>query len=236
MSFHNSLTGTLESGIVELTKPLNGQFPRPWMTNLPNPSQAKLFVVGKNQAKGYPINLVGGQSRYIDALFNRNGQSCRALYDEITGGKSSPTRENIDQLTSKLAEAGVHELLETNVICYSTAMSSDLSKLIHKGGRQRGDEIFRFLLAVIQPSILITHGASTRSHLEKLFGRKLPPLPVGPSAVTKKQIHTSDYNLIVYPLPSLAPPAFNSWKKWSGEYQTKLAADVANELVLPMTK
>jgi hypothetical protein len=202
MSSSHLITGSLESGIVELTKPLNGQFPRPWMTNLPDPSQAKVFVVGKNQAKGYPINLVGGQSRYIDALFNRNGQSCRALYDEITGGKSSPTRENIDRLASKLAEAGVHELLETNVICYSTAMSSDLSKLIHKGGRQRGDEIFRFLLAVIQPSILIAHGASTRVHLEKLFGRKLPPLPVGPSFVVKKQIQTVDYNLIVYPLPS----------------------------------
>jgi hypothetical protein len=134
---------TLEAVIRELTRPLNGQYPRPWMTKLTDPAQAKVFIVGKNQAKGYPVELVGNQGRHIDALFNRNGQTCRGLYDQINQNKPSPTRQNIVSLVKKLADAGIRETLETNVVCYSTPMSSDLSRSIHQGGAERGEEIFR---------------------------------------------------------------------------------------------
>ena len=43
-----------ESIIRELVKPLNKQYPRPWMTKLKDPRQADVFVVGKNQEKGLP--------------------------------------------------------------------------------------------------------------------------------------------------------------------------------------
>lgn len=64
----------LEAGIWKLTRPLNGQYPRPWMTDLTDPVRANVFVVGKNQATGYPVEVVGEQSRHLDSLYNRNGQ------------------------------------------------------------------------------------------------------------------------------------------------------------------
>jgi|TARA_B110000967_G_scaffold171343_1_gene181775 hypothetical protein len=36
-----------EETISLLTQPLNGQYPRPWMTNLTNPQEADVFIVGK---------------------------------------------------------------------------------------------------------------------------------------------------------------------------------------------
>ncbi len=219
-----------ESDITELTKPLNGQYPRPWMTDLSDPLQAKVFVVGRNQAKTYCVESIGHHSRHLNALFNRNGETCRGLYDELSKGKSSPTRQNIDLLANELRDAGVYDILETNVICYSTPMSSDLSRRLHAGGQQRGDEIFRYLLKTIRPSMLIVHGGSSRSALEKALGAKLPSVPSNPANLTKANINHGELNVIVYPIPSLAPPAFNAWKKWSAEYLHRLAVDIADEL------
>lgn len=78
------------TAIHELTKPLNDQFPRPWMTELADPLAAKVFIVGRNQAKGFHSSRLTHR-RHIDALFNRNGESCRKVYDEMTGFSPSPT-------------------------------------------------------------------------------------------------------------------------------------------------
>ena len=42
-----------EETIRKLTEPCNGQLPRPWMTEMENPLEADVLVVGKNQSKGY---------------------------------------------------------------------------------------------------------------------------------------------------------------------------------------
>jgi hypothetical protein len=39
----------LEAAIRGLTRPVNGQFPRPWMTTMARPEDARIFVVGYNQ-------------------------------------------------------------------------------------------------------------------------------------------------------------------------------------------
>lgn len=109
-------------------------------------------------------------------------------------------------------------------------MSSDLSRPIHQGGRERGDEIFRFLLEVIRPPVLIAHGSSTRETLARTLGAELPPLPANSAGLAKKRIEGLDYIPIVYLLPSLGPPAFNKWKSWSAEYFKELSSDVATEL------
>lgn len=225
------MTTTLESGIRELTRPVNGQYPRPWMTNLTHPEQANVFVVGKNQRNGYPAEMVGEQSRHVDALFNRNGETCRGLYNEVTAGRPSRTRLNLDRLKQHLACADVDRVFETNVICYSTGMSADLARAIHHDGRECGRQIFRFLLRVIKPPILITHGTSTRKELEKILGAELAPLPDHTTEnIRKARLEGLSYNPTVYCIPSLAPPAFNSWGRWSEDYLNKLAADVAAEL------
>jgi hypothetical protein len=98
-----------EQRIRELTQAVNGQYPRPWISSLRDPLQARVFIVGMNQRNGYDVEQVGSHARHLDALFNRNGLTCRGIYDEMTRGRPSPTRANIDRLTSLLKDVGVRE-------------------------------------------------------------------------------------------------------------------------------
>lgn len=215
-----------EEVMKQLTLPLNDQYPRPWMTKLADPTQAKVFIVGKNQAKGYPVEKVGSHSRHMDALFNRNGESCRGLYDEVTGGEPSRTRSNIDSLTSRLERLGVSEVQETNVICYSTPVSSDLSLPFHTGGRVRGREIFRTLLHFVRPKVLIVHGAGASRELSKLLKNHLPDPPTSPEEFPSQPTEFGT----VFVIRSLAPPEFNNWSAWAQTYLDLLAQRVAHEV------
>jgi len=226
----NSMNTDFESLISELTQPLNGQYPRPWMTKLRDLLQAKVFIVGKNQATEFTLEKVGTHDRHMDSLFNRNGESCRGLYDEVTKGNPSRTRPNIDDLTQRLESKGVHEILETNVICYSTPMSSHLAKQIHTGGRQRGDEIFQTLLSYIRPSILIVHGADTSKKLGRSLKANLPSPPSKPDDLVIVRLDYDGYKPLVFVIPSLAQPAFNTWRRWGPAHLDNVAVAVAGHL------
>lgn len=228
----------LEDVVRKLTRPINGQYPRPWMTSMKDPARARVFVVGRNQATGFPENAIESHAAYLDALFNRNGRSARALYDQIRtaeGRGPSPTRKNLDSLTSALLGAGVTEVLETNVICYSTPMSRDLSRAQHDGGRQRGTEIFTALLDVIRPAVLIAHGSGTHRDLARLLGVALPAAPESAGAAggalrVHARLARGPYDVIVYVIPSLAPPAFNRWASWAADHLHAMARAVATHL------
>src|ERR1022692_515178 len=156
------LMNTLEVSIRRLTQPVNGQFPRPWMTSVAHPEKARIFIVGYNQATGFPVELSGSHDEYIDALFNRNDRSCRRLYEQLRGDDGpSPTRKNIDRLRENLTREGLTDVVETNVICYSTRMSSDLTRLKNPRGKAVGRQIFQELLAIVRPIVLIAHGSRT---------------------------------------------------------------------------
>lgn len=215
-----------EKTIAELTLPLNGQYPRPWMTKLTDPKRATVFIVGKNQAKGYPVERVDAHKRHLDALFNRNGVYCRALYDEISGGSASKTRLNTDRFVCELAKVGVTEVIETNVICYSTPMSDDLRLKVHAGGAKRGEDIFRYLLNSINPRILIVHGADATRKLAGVLGAALSDPPNAENEVSCSEV--SGHLVVV--IPSLAPPAFNKWSSWSSGHFKNVAKRVADEL------
>lgn len=178
----------------EYTRPIDGQYPRPWMTNLQDPTTANCFVVGMNQARGFRVEDVGSHRRHVDALFNREGESCRGLYDSLV--PMSPTRRNIDRLARRLRDGGAR-VLETNVICVSTPMSADLTA----GQRHRGAEIFCWLLDRIRPGLLIVHGDGARRELQKL-----------------------GYSGRVIAMPSLAPPAYNKWHRNSEAILDEIAA------------
>ena len=212
-----------ESTISKLTKPLNGQYPRPWMTDLENPLSASVFVVGKNQAKGYSTDRITHQ-RHVDALFNRNGQSCRGIYLELA--KPSPTRCNTDSFALMLADVGVTNVLETNVVCYSTPMSKDLSTAEHRGGEKRGTEIFCTLLQYIKPKILIAHGVGTHEKLGEVLNLSLPRARSCPGAPISKPAA----GMAVFVIPSLSPPEWNKWSSWSREHLAEVAKAVANAL------
>ena len=215
----------LDMAIAQFTVPLNGQFPRPWMTDLTDPLDATVFIVGKNQAKGYSTEFLS-QQRHIDALFNRSGETCRGLYDELTGHSPSPTRLNTDMFRSILSRAGIDRVLETNVICYSTPMSNHLRLPAHDGGKARGSEIFRTLLHLVKPKVIIAHGAGTRDTLSALFGK---PLPAPPTSIALPQA-TVIGSFTVFVIPSLAPPKWNQWSRWAGLYLERVAEAAANTL------
>ncbi|MEO2054551.1 MAG: hypothetical protein ABGX83_04495 [Nitrospira sp.] len=216
-----------ERKIKEFTEPLNNQYPRPWMTKLKNPCKADTFIVGKNQRNGYSVEAVGSHQRHLDALFNRNGQGCRKLYDEITSGKASPTRKNCDNFVGILEGVGVRRILETNVICYSTRMSADLWLKTHTGGGKRGEEIFRFLLETIKPKVLIVHGIGASNNLAPILGVDLGNVPC---SIDDLRLNDCGGMLVVV-IPSLAPPEFSKkWSRWAPAHMTKVAKAVARHL------
>lgn len=214
-----------ENAIARLTEPLNGQYPRPWMTELADPLSATIFIVGKNQAKGYGADRTS-HKRHLDALFNRSGESCRGLYNEMTGDSPSPTRKNTDRFRSILASHGVTQVLETNVICYSTPMSSDLRIAEHRGGSVRGTEIFQDLLHFVRPQVLVVHGAGTRQTLSVLLGAALPPVPSEQDEPQPVVVNS----MKIFVVPSLAPPQWNQWQGWATTYLNKVAKAVARDL------
>lgn len=211
-----------EAAIRQLTEPYKGQFPRPWMTDLTDAQTASLFIVGMNQAKGYPADKLTHE-RHMNALFNRAGESCRRLYDEMTDGAASPTRLNIDKLRRALNQQAVDRILETNVVCYSTPMSGDLCLPEHVGGRERGTEIFRVLLEFVRPKVLIVHGRGAGQTLGRCLNAFVLPPPSGPGEPVSSDIA----DMRVFVIPSLAPPAWNKWCGWADVYLTKVAKAAA---------
>ena len=226
---------SFEEVVRSWTRPVNGQYPRPWMSKMTDPTRATGFIVGRNQATPFPVGLLPNHEAFVDALFNRNGQSHAELYERARaamGKGPSPTRGNIERLTALLERGGVEGVLETNVICYSTSMSSDLRDAAHAGGKEAGKGIFRALLRAIQPRIIIAHGAATRTDLEKILGVTLPAVPEGPDAGVKGKEVTlpgSDppKRALVLVIPALAPPGWNKWSSWAPMWLERLAERAA---------
>jgi hypothetical protein len=99
------------------------------MTRLTRPGDARLFIVGYNQAISLPVASTESHDEYIDALFDRNTRSCCGLYKQVRGSKrSSQTRENSKKLSERLAKQGITDVIETNVICYATRMGANLNE------------------------------------------------------------------------------------------------------------
>ena len=211
--------------IRRLTEPINGQYPRPWMTTMTNPWEAEVFIVGMNQKKGYAAGNVS-HNRHLDALFNRNGESCRGLYDELSHGKPSSTRKNTDGLVRRLHNQGISNILETNVICYSTPMSGDFRKPEHTGGTERGEDIFRYLVSAIAPAVIIVHGVGAAKRISPILHLKQLKLPRSPGEICDVQV---DKHLVI-PILSLAPPAFSRWQSWSNRYLDEVSHRVRRQL------
>lgn len=213
-----------EQAIAQATQPINDQLPRPWMTDLVDPLSAQVFIIGRNPARPYDARSLTHE-RHLDALFNRKGQSCRSLYNELAR-KASPTRHNVDLFRGLLAEVGVDSILETNVICYASPMSSDLAKPAHTGGRGAGKAIFRLLLESIRPRVILAHGAGTVGDLAKILGTELPVARSEPG--TPMNVIVGGTTLVL--LPSLAPPEWNKWQGWARSHLKEAAAITAAAL------
>ena len=214
-----------EETIRKLTEPINGQYPRPWMTEMENPWEADVFIVGMNQRNGYDVDRVSHQ-RHFDALFNGNGESCRGLYDELTAGKPSPTRQNTDALVAHLKDRNIHRILETNVVCYSTPMSGDLRRPEHSGGTESGEYIFRYLLAEVAPAVLIVHGGGTLKRLSRILQSWQLRAPRSADEICDVQLEKH----LVIPIRSLVPPEYCKWSTWADSCFDEVAQRVRRKL------
>jgi hypothetical protein len=197
------------------------------MTDLTDPLSARVFIVGRNPASTYDATALSHE-RHLDALFNRNGQSCRALYEEMIGAPSC-TRRNLDNLRVLLREVGVTSVLETNVIAYSSSMSADLAKPEHHGGREAGRALFRLLLERVRPRVVIAHGAGTIADLGEMMGARLPPPCKQQGSPTSLEVDGTTLIL----LPSLAPPAWQRWQRWATPHLEEAARITAAALGVP---
>lgn len=226
----------LETSIRRLTCCVNGQFPRPWMTDVEHPEKVRIFIVGYNQATSCAAELIAHDA-YIDALFNRNGRSCCELYKLLRGDAGpSRTHGNIDILKDGLAARELTDVIVTNAIFYSTPMSGDLAEVRHQGGKALGREIFVELLEVIRPAVLIAHGARTTRELGRVLFTKLPPAASKQEdGVSCVRVHTKlrggpSYAPMVFVIPSLAPPKWNSWQAWAQPHLTETCDQVRETL------
>ena len=164
----------LEAAILPLLDPVEGQYPRPWLTDAPDPATARVFIVGRNQAKAFPADAVASKADFVDALFNRGGETCRAMYDRLSP-TPSPTRRNLDRLAFALANAGVSDVIQTNVVCFSTPLSRVLTA--HAAGRDAGRRIFRTLMRHGRAEVLILHGEGTVGEFRTPSGGDCPRCP-----------------------------------------------------------
>lgn len=225
----------LEAKAWEWTTPVNGQYPRPWMSDTADPAHAAVFIVGRNPATAIPVEEMPDQGAFIDALFNRHGRSHAKVYArarERLGKGPSPTRGRIARLSELLEQEGVAGVLETNVICYSTPMSADLHAAVHRGGRAAGVRIFKELLNMVRPQVLIAHGQGTRSDLAKILGRPLPDSPRSLADGVREIVtpllgdEPRERALIIL-VPSLAPPEWNKWSSWATDHLDSVARRAA---------
>jgi len=205
--------------------PINGQYPRPWFTDLKRPDLADVFVVGRNQATTYSVDRLTHE-KHIDSLFNRNNESCLFEYQIFRPGKSSRTRSNMNSFISALNRHNIINIIQTDLICYSTPQSYDLKTQYHRPGMIRGREIFSYIYKYIKPRIVILFGLGTIKDFRKHFGIAIPDAPTRLAEPPFIEADKTQY----YSVRSLAPPAWNSWHSWAEDYFEKIAGAVSKVL------
>lgn len=189
----------LEDRIRELTTPRGGAYPRPWTTTT-DPAQSDVLIVGASSAKTFTVADVGEHEKFLDALWNRNGRSCRAMYEAATS-KPSPTRPNLDRLSQMLAERGIASL-QTNVTCASARYDAEVSSK----DRAHGTIIFKTVVEFVPWKAMILYGVGATEKFEKAFGLKMPDVPSPDSDPISMQFRGRP----VFVSPTLAAPGYRS--------------------------
>jgi hypothetical protein len=206
------------------------------MTGLKDPKSAKVFVVGYNPVTPYMAYAVNYE-RFIDSLFNRNGEDCGGFYAEYRRSrgerlKKTPARGNIEWFSEKLRRTGTDAIIETNVVCYGGSKES-MSLPEHKGGKERGIEIFRILVAEIRPKVIIVHskGASDEfnRNFRETFGFISDPPRTG-DEIAQVKLKIGPHAFVISPL---GRPGYSNWPRrapfchWADDYLDKVAHRVA---------
>lgn len=188
-----------EDRIRSMTAPRGGGYPRPWMTDT-DPEHAQVLIVGASSAKSFACEVVGSHEQFIDALWNRNGRTCRAMYDAAIA-RPSKTRPNLDRLSGMLAARGLSSL-QTNVACASARYDAELSN----DDRIHGTEIFKAVVAHVPWQTMIVYGVGASERLGRALGIAMPAVPL-PDATP---VRVSLQRRAVFVSPTLAPPSYRT--------------------------
>ena len=211
------------------TQSVNGQRLRLYTTCMAHPEDARIGLLGFNQATGFPSDSVS-PDQYVAAMLD--GRLGRALYKRLRGDRGpSRTRQNIDRVSEQLGG----DVLEFNVVCYATPMGSDLTQTRNPGGRDAGQRAGLDVLAAARLPVLIVHGSGAAKELGHMLSVSLPSaaskLTDGVSCRhIQTQLEGLPYAPLVFVIPSLAPPAWNRWQKWAEPHVAELVAAVRNSL------
>lgn len=189
----------LERAIRAMTVPRNGAYPRPWTTDT-DPEQADVLIVGASSAKTFNVADVGSHETFLDALWNRNGHTCRAMYSAATE-KPSPTRGNLDRLSKMLAAYKLTSL-QTNVTCASARYDAE----VLKEDRTHGAELFKAVVAHVPWKAMIVYGVGASEEFGKAFGLEMLPVPF-PESIP---VLTRFQGRPVFVSPTLAFPAYRA--------------------------
>ncbi|MFH5772703.1 hypothetical protein ACHFJ0_00550 [Paracoccus sp. NGMCC 1.201697] len=206
-----------ENRIRALTVPRDGAYPRPWMTDT-NPTQADVLIVGASSAKTFLAADVGSHEQFLDALWNRNGASCRAIYQAATRTPSR-ARPNLDRLSRMLEEEGLTSL-QTNVSCASAAYD----RLLKDVDRVHGTELFKAVVFGVPWRAMIIHGIGASARFGESMGMKMPPVPSPDSSPVWFEVERRP----VFISPSLAPPSYRI-SVWT--YLERVVAEIATTLL-----
>ena len=197
-----------------MTNRRSGDYPRPWMTDM-DPGQADVLIVGASSAKTFRVADVGNHDQFIDALWNRNGRTCRAMYDAATT-KRSRTRPNLDRLSTMLDECGL-TWLQTNVSCASARYDNEVSK----EDRAHGTKLFKVVVEHVPWRAMIVYGVGASKRFGLAFDVEMPPVPSPDSAPTQVTVR----GRTVFVSPTLAPPSYRT-SVWP--YLERVVAAIAN--------
>lgn len=186
-----------EDKIRSMTMPRGGAYPRPWMTDS-NPEQAEVLIVGASSAKTFRASDVADHDHFLNALWNRNGQTCRKMYNSATT-KPSRTRPNLDRLSEMLTAHGLTSI-QTNVSCASARYDAELSG----NDRAHGTEIFKAVVSHVPWKAMIVYGVGASKSFGRAFGIAMPQVPSPDSA----PVQISFKGKTVFLSPTLAPPSY----------------------------
>jgi hypothetical protein len=208
--------------VQSLIGPVHGQYLRPWMTRSSDPLAARVLTVGFNPATPYAAGLADGDE-YVTALLNQDGDACRRFHVRMTGTPSK-TRKNIDGFVDLLAARGIHDVLQTNAVCYATPNASYLGQPEHRPGYLAGREVLDKVLQRVQPRVLVAFGRNTAEELKKGDKRfaKLAPCTVmhqhGPCELFLPSFYPDGKPLSIFSIRSFALPGYNAWHSWATEH------------------
>jgi len=202
------------------------------MTRWPRPENARVFTVGCNPRNPYPTDKVSHQE-HVEALLNRNGRRCGDLYERLTG-EPSRTRENIDAFVDTLAQHDIHDVIQTNAVCYATKDSKCLKYPEHAEGLLAGRKAFHEVLHYIRPHVVIIFGSNTISHLRAGTTGPLKRVEIcrikQPHEPCEQSFVLGPWTLAVISIRSLGLPGFNHWRKWSAAHLERVAERVVSLL------